>query len=162
MKKIIVIVVFALFATHGYSQAKRLKPKRKNKASHAQSHFTPTTTVNGILYTTDIPALVVEMKSGRDTTVMFTIVQTERRLYGFSVHGYGVGMPIYGLIADVSSGGAVGQQVIGVRAHSSVFPLENGKRKTYTGYLPIHIYEGSETGLDSNYIKLPVRVTVYP
>ena len=76
--------------------------------------------------------------------------------YGFSVYGYGHGFPDYGIIATPSSGGSRGTETIRIKFNGNAL----SPHTTYDGYLPIHIYEGSETGLDSNFLKLKVHLVV--
>ena len=121
-----------------------------------------TVTVDGHTYTTDPCSIEIEMVHGKgDKQFTFSIVPDDFIHYGFSVHGYGFGFPTYGMISNVSSGGARGTQYITVNVHDQYLPLDNnGKTKKYSGYVPIHIYQGSETGRDTNFIKLPITITV--
>ena len=133
-------------------------------SGYGQKRHCPTTTVAGHTYTTDPCSITVTMIAGKDDKQFtFSIVPDNFVNYGFSVYGYGFGFPTYSLMSDVSSGGARGTQFITVKIKNKFLPLSyDGKKKVYKGYLPIHIYQGSETGLDTNFLKLPVTVTILP
>ncbi len=76
--------------------------------------------------------------------------------YGFSVRGYGEGFPTYGIMTiGSSSGGASGTVTLKIRINAKAL-----SQRTYDGYLPIHVFLGSETGFDQNYLNLKVNVTV--
>lgn len=85
----------------------------------------------------------------------FKIVpSSESASYGFSKHGYGVGFPTYAILGT-SSGGASGTTEVSESFNREVLP-----KGTYVGYLPIHIYLGSETGRDTNFLRLKINLIV--
>ncbi|MEI8249141.1 MAG: hypothetical protein WCG07_01445, partial [Candidatus Taylorbacteria bacterium] len=83
-------------------------------------------------------------------------------LYGFSVRGYGVGFPTYGIIPDTASGGVMGDIMLRLHFNDNYLNPDGDKPKTYSGYIPIHVFQGSETGFDTNFVYLSVTLTVYP
>jgi hypothetical protein len=120
-------------------------------------------TVNDNDYWLEPSSINVEItEKDVDAEFSFTIHQETTGLYGFSIHGYGVGFPTYAILANENSGGAKGNQVIHAKVTNAVFTADGTKSKKYTAYLPIHIYLGSETGRDSNFLKLPITITVKP
>lgn len=78
--------------------------------------------------------------------------------YGFSVKGYGVGFPDYGILG-ASSGGARGNTPINLYFNDSYLSSDGPSSKIYSGYLPIHIFQGSE-GSDNNYLQLKINLRV--
>ena len=75
--------------------------------------------------------------------------------YGFTVFGYGEGFPVYSIMADPSSGGTQGSQQIYFAFKDKV--LTKG---TYEGYIPIHLFRGSDTENDSNFLKIKIKLIV--
>ena len=120
-----------------------------------------TVTVNGSTYSLDPNAIVATMVHGKGNKD-FAVTIRGSGLYGFSVHGYGVGFPTYGIIADTASGGADGDFTLRLHFNDSYLMPDGDKPKTYSGYIPIHIFQGSETCFDTNYLNLSVTLTVYP
>ncbi|MFA6295223.1 MAG: peptidoglycan-binding protein [Candidatus Paceibacterota bacterium] len=82
--------------------------------------------------------------------------------YGFSTRGYGVGFPTYGIIANTASGGVGGSFPLSLYFNDKYLSANGDQPRTYTGYLPIHIFHGSETGYDNNFLYLGVTLTVLP
>ncbi|MEN9604737.1 MAG: hypothetical protein RJB39_422 [Candidatus Parcubacteria bacterium] len=80
--------------------------------------------------------------------------------FGFSVYGYGEGLPTYGSLGT-ASGGAHGITNIPRYLNDSYLAADGNNPKVYTGYFKIHIYEGSESG-DTNFLYQNFRVTVNP
>ena len=128
----------------------------------AQSNTVPPSlTVNGIQYSLGTNTIVATMIHGQGDKG-FEVSLHGSGVYGFSVHGYGVGFPTYGIIADTASGGVNDNTVLRLHFSDTYLVPDGGKPKVYSGYLPIHVFQGSETGFDTNYFHLPVTVTVYP
>ena len=128
----------------------------------AQTNTTlPTICVNGVTYflgTNSISATMVHGQGDKG----FEVIIHGTGFYSFSVYGYGVGFPTYGIIADTASGGATGDFALKLHFNDKYLTPDGDKSKTYSGYLPIHIFQGSENGFDTNYFRLPVTVTVFP
>lgn len=122
----------------------------------------PTIIVDGHRYTTDPCSIELTMIQGKeDKTFTFTIVPDDFITYSFNV--YSDGFPTQAVARNIASGGARGKQFITVTVSNAKMLLEyTGKRKVYRGQLPIHIYKGSETGTDTNYLKLPLTITFKP
>ncbi len=122
----------------------------------------PTIIVDGHRYTTDPCSIELTMIQGKeDKTFTFSIVPDEFVSYSFSVYDFG--FPAGAILSNVSSSGARGTYFITVKVSNVKMLLEyTGKRKVYRGHLPIHIYKGSETGTDTNYLKLPLTITFKP
>ncbi len=117
-----------------------------------------TVTISGKTYKLSPCNLTATMVDGQgDKTFTTTIVATGS--YGFSVYGYGNGFPTYGILGD-SSGGAYGNQTLNFHFSDSILNSDGISPKTYNGYLPIHIYQGSETGTDNNYLNFNINLTV--
>jgi hypothetical protein len=120
-------------------------------------------TVDGVAYSLKPSSVEISMVSGKgDREAKVTIVAPKSGAYGFSVHGYGEGLPIYGVITDLASGGAEGNVELTLCFHDSRLPSDGDKPKKYHGYLPIHIFHGSETGADKNFMYVEVTITVNP
>ncbi len=110
-------------------------------------------TINGTNYTLSPCSINMTMIDGQgDKNFTSSILGTG--VYGYSVRGYGVGFPTYGIIPNTSSGGANGNANLSFTFKDSY--LTPG---TYTGYIPVHIFQGSE-GTDNNYLNLNVNLTV--
>ena len=147
------IIVIATFQPNqGDAKTKKAKPV-----------VFPETIVDSIRYTTDVPNIVMTMRRGHDTDVSFNVSPKApvNHPYGFSVYGYGQNMPTYGVISNPASGGASGSQYLTLHLQSKYFPKKvTVGCSTYSGWLPIHIFHGSETGRDTNFIKLPITVMI--
>ena len=117
----------------------------------------PDLVLNGITYTLSPKNITVNMIHGQgDKYFTVLLIPSDLVEYGFSVYGYGEGFPDYGIMSDVSSGGAGGTVTIKIRINESAL----SPNTVYKGYLPIHVYLGSETGADHNFLKLALNVTV--
>ncbi len=118
----------------------------------------PNVILNGVTYSLDPCTINASMvKGGGDKPFSVKInTSTINPLYGFSVFGYGVGFPTYGIIGT-SSGGAQGSTTLDFEFKESV--LEKG---VYKGYLPIHIFNGSEMGGEdsTHYLRLKIILKV--
>jgi hypothetical protein len=133
-----------------------------NQLAWAQTNTAvPAITVNGAVYTLGTNAIVATMIHGQGDK-SFEVALHGHGLYGFSVYGYGVGFPTYGIIADTASGGVVDDFTLKLHFSDAYLSPDGDMPKTYSGYLPIHVFQGSETGFDTNYFRLPVTVTVLP
>ncbi|MCC7004303.1 peptidoglycan-binding protein [Candidatus Nomurabacteria bacterium] len=121
----------------------------------------PSILINGSTYSLDPCSVTLSMVDGQgDKTFTSKIVGSG--LYGFSVHGYGEGFPTYGIMSSPSSGGAFGNTSLNFTLNDNYLSSNGGSSKTYSGYMPIHIFQGSETGNDNNYLNLKVNLTVLP
>jgi hypothetical protein len=121
-------------------------------------------TLNGNTYWLE-PASIIDTieAGGEDKFFDFKINQKTPEMYGFTVIGYGKGFPLYALMPHEATSAAKGQQIIHVKISNRELKGDDTKPKTYTGYLPIHIYLGSDTGPDSvNCLRLPVTLVVLP
>ena len=117
----------------------------------------PNLTVNKVTYELRPCSINDTIVARQNKEFTFLIVtSTVNPSYGFSVYGYGHGFPDYGIISTPSSGGSGGTETITIKFNGGAL----SPHTTYDGYLPIHIYEGSETGLDSNFLKLKVHLVV--
>jgi len=116
----------------------------------------PSITINGAMYSLEVCEIVVTMVSGQgDVAFTPTIMTTAPGTYGFSVQAYGVGFPTYGILG-ISGGGANGNTKINMYFNDNI--LTPG---TYNGYLPIHVYQGSETNLnDGNWLDYRIKLVV--
>ena len=134
-----------------------------NKAGGVtQTNTLPSSVViSGITYSLGTNAIVATMVHGHGDKA-FEVPLHGSDLYGFSVRGYGVGFPTYGIIADTASGGVMGDINLKLHFNDSYLNPDGDKPKTYSGYIPIHVFQGSETGFDTNFVYLPVTLTVYP
>ena len=123
----------------------------------------PSLTLEGVVYKV-APCLIEDTIREGDPDKSFEIILTEsdRKSYSYTVHGYGVGFPTYGIICNEASGGASWSTTIHGRFVNNIFHADGKVPRVYSGYLPIHIYLESENGRDNNYIKLPVTLTVLP
>ncbi len=118
-------------------------------------------TINGTTYSLSPCTITATMVHGQgNKSFSATIVGSGS--YGFSTRGYGVGFPTYGIIANTASGGAQGSFPLNLYFNDSYLTANGNQSQTYTGYLPIHIFQGSETGNDNNFLNLGITLTVNP
>lgn len=119
--------------------------------------------VSGVTYTLNPCSINLTMVDGQGNKNFTTTIipSSTRPSYGYSVHGYGEGLPTYAILG-ASSGGAVGTTTIGLYFNDSVLSANGNQPQVYSGYLPIHVYQGSETGFDNIYLDLNVTLTVLP
>ena len=134
--------------------------------AHAQTQINTNTgplviTVNGTTYSLGTNAIIATMIHGQGDKA-FEVPLHGKGLYGFSVYGYGVNFPTYGIIPDTASGGVLDNCTLRLHFNDSYLVPDGDKPRTYVGYIPIHVYQGSETGFDTNFLHLPVTLTVYP
>ena len=118
----------------------------------------PDVNLNGVTYSVS-PCTINDTLIHGNGDKPFTVViktSTLNPLYGFSVFGYGVGFPTYG-ITGVSSGGAQGNTTLNLNFRDGVL-----KKGLYKGYLPIHIFNGSEMGGEDStrYLKVIINLIV--
>jgi hypothetical protein len=120
-------------------------------------------TINGTTYTISPCSINVTMTDGQgDKNFSTTITAVGASpLFGYSTRGYGVGFPTYGILGG-GSGGVNGATTLNLHFKDSVLSADGKSPKTYSGYLPIHIFQGSETGFDNNFLNLNVSATVNP
>jgi hypothetical protein len=118
-------------------------------------------TVNGAIYTLE-PSVINFKMIETHGNKNFSATIHGKGPYGFSVYGYGFGFPTYGIIPDTSSGGVFDDFKLKFYFNDSVLHADGDKPHTYSGYIPIHVYQGSENGFDTNYLKLKINLTVYP
>ena len=117
-------------------------------------------TIDGITYSLNPCTITETMVDGQGNKNFSTTILSSNRLYSFSKRGYGEGFPVYSILG-VSSGGGQGNTPVGLYFNDQVLSANGNLPKTYTGYLPIHIFHGSE-GNDNNYLYLGVNLTVTP
>ena len=127
----------------------------------AHTNTLPILNINGIAYSLSTNYVSASMVHGQGNK-NFEISLHGSGLYGFSVYGYGDGFPTYGIIADTASGGVINDTVLKLHFNDTYLVPEGNRPKTYSGTLPIHIYQESENGFDTNYFHVKVSVTVYP
>lgn len=120
----------------------------------------PVINVDGVEYSLDPCSITMSMVDGKGDVGFYTTI-IGSGLYGFSRYGYGVGFPVYSVLG-ISSGGATGNHDLNFYFKDGVLSSEGDKPKVYEGYLPIHIYHGSETGFDNNFLNLKLKLTVLP
>lgn len=120
-------------------------------------------TINGITYTLSPCSISTSMTDGQgDKNFTATIIaSTANSSFGYSTRGYGVGFPTYGILGG-GSGGAAGNTSLNLHFSDKVLSSDGSQPHTYSGYLPIHIFQGSETGNDNNFLNLNVNLTVNP
>ncbi|MEY2664255.1 MAG: hypothetical protein RIT04_63 [Candidatus Parcubacteria bacterium] len=121
----------------------------------------PKVVINGTTYSLSTNQVVASMVDGEGNK-NFGVTVRGNVPFGFSVHGYGNGFPTYGIIAETASGGVDGAFNIQLYFNDSYLSADGDKPRVYSGHLPIHIYQGSETGFDTNFLYLKVVLTVYP
>lgn len=124
----------------------------------------PSITVGGITYSLDPCTINMTMVDGKGDVGFSTTVVTsggENHFYGISRYGYGEGLPTYAIVG-ASSGGASGNALLQFGFADSVLSADGDKPRVYNGYLPIHIYHGSERGDDMNFLYLNLSLTVFP
>lgn len=118
--------------------------------------------VGETMYWISSKAVTLQIREGDpDIEFTVTIAQSPSHVYGFSIIGYGEGLPPYAILGTKSGGALGSKQVIPLRLTSSVFSADGKKPKTYRTRLPIHIYHGSERN-DSSFLFVPIQITVYP
>ena len=120
-------------------------------------------TINGTTYSISPCSINMTMIDGQgDKSFSTTITAVGASpSFGYSTRGYGVGFPDYGILGG-GSGGANGATTLNLQFKDSVLSADGKSPKTYSGYLPIHIFQGSETGFDNNFLNLNVSATVNP
>jgi hypothetical protein len=164
MKKVIIsLFVLGLMVTVGASKASAATSiSPLNVATIAQKINDCSVVVDGIRYTLD-PCSINETITEGDADKHFkiTVKQSKVTTYGFTVYGYGEGLPTYGILTDVSSGGNVGNLVMNAYFSNNVFKANGQSPKVYTGYLPIKIisFNGEKV---SKFLKLQTTLTVKP
>ena len=127
----------------------------------AHTNTVSSLTINGIVYSLSTNSISTSMIHGQGNK-NFEISVHGSGSYGFSVHGYGEDFPTYGIIADTASGGVINDTVLRLHFNDAYLMPDGNHSKVYSGILPIHIYQGSENGFDTNYFRVKVSVTVYP
>jgi len=91
----------------------------------------------------------------------FTIVQEgEKTVYGFTVYGYGVRFPTYGILGGYSSGGARGSLLMNKYFNDNVLRANGMSPMRYSGYLPIKIYHGSAIAANQKELRLNINLLV--
>ena len=122
-----------------------------------------TLTSTGVTYWLE-PCFINETitEGGVDKEFTVTIKQNSSTYsaYGFSVYGYGVGFPTYGMLSMPASGGASDDQILKMHFSTKCFVADCKNPKVYKGYLPIKVFV-RETGLDS-ILRLPITLVVNP
>ena len=82
--------------------------------------------------------------------------------FGYTVYGYGVGLPTYGILGG-TSGGARGNTQLNLHFADSVLSANGNQSRTYTGYLPIRIYQDGPAPLSgSDFLNFNYNLTVNP
>ncbi len=117
-------------------------------------------TINSITYSLNPCTITATMIDGQGNQNFSTTIKGSGG-YGFSVRGYGEGFPTYSILGD-ASGGANGNTLIHLFFNDAVLSANETQARTYSGYLPVHIFQGSETGFDKNYLNLAITLTVLP
>lgn len=122
----------------------------------------PTVTIDNATYRLDPCVMNLNLSDGSGNVYFYPkIVQTGQiRSYGFSVYGYGVGFPTYGILANTASGGAYGNQTLQIYLNDAYLNT-NVTTTTYSGYLPIRVYHQSG-GVGAQELKLNLTVKVTP
>lgn len=120
-------------------------------------------TINGTTYTLSPCTIAASMIDGRgnknfSTTIVSSGGSTSS--YGYGVQGYGVGFPTYGILGG-TSGGASGNTTLNLYFNDNNLSADGAQSKTYSGYLPIRIYQDSSSGNDS-YLYLNLNLAVNP
>jgi hypothetical protein len=111
--------------------------------------------INGTTYTLSPCSMNVTMsKSAGNKNFSTMIIPSASGSYGFSVYGYGNGFPNYGIIANTSSGDTSGKQELNMYFNASYLNIG-----TYTGYLPIKVYQSSESSSEKE-LDLSIDLTV--
>ncbi len=117
------------------------------------------TTFNGVTYSLEPCSVETTMVHGQGNRAVSTnIMVSTSTLYGFTVYGYGIGFPTYGVSSNTSSGGAQGNEPLSLRFIDSYLPIEGGQAKTYSGYIPIDV-DDSQGNTGHLYLKMKVTVT---
>jgi hypothetical protein len=130
-------------------------------SAHSQTNGVYKVVVNDVTYSLMTNQIVATMIDGSGDKY-FTASIHGKGLYGFTVYGYGEGFPTYGIIPETSSGGVIDNYTLRFYFNDGILNSNDGKPKVYEGRIKIHVYQGSETGFDTNFLYLPVKVTVYP
>lgn len=118
--------------------------------------------IDSTIYWISSKAVILHIREGDpDIEFKVTIAQSPSHMYGFSVSGYGEGLPPYAILGTKSGGALGGKQVIPLRLTNSVFSADGKKSRIYKSRLPIHIFHGGERD-DSSFLFVPIRITVHP
>ena len=120
-------------------------------------------TIGGTTYTLSpcsVSETMIDGQGNKNFSTTIT-VSSGNPLFGYSVRGYGEGFPTYGIVG-AGSGGANGNTTLNLSFNDNYLSANGSQPKTYSGYLPIHIFQGSETGSDNNYLNLNLNLTVNP
>jgi peptidoglycan hydrolase-like protein with peptidoglycan-binding domain len=117
-------------------------------------------TINGITYSLS-PCPIAESMTDGQGNKSFSFTINGQGSYGFSVYGYGVGFPTYGILGNEVSGGVIGNKTLNMYFNNDYLSSETASPKTYSGYLPIRIFQGS-AGPNDPYINLGITLTVLP
>ena len=124
----------------------------------------PSKKIAGTTYSLDTCGLDITLHHGKgNQQFAVTLKQDVRGYYGFNVHGYGEGFPVYSFIANEASGGAYGDQVIHFTV-SDKYLVPNGTRDSvYQGYILICVRVDTNGAYqDQGCLQLPVHVRVKP
>ncbi len=117
--------------------------------------------VGAVTYTLDQCTLDLVMTDGegnKDFTIKIVSSDTNKT-FGFSVYGYGEGLPTYGSLGT-SSGGARGTATINRYLNDSYLNSDGTTPKVYTGYFKINIHEGGDYG--KYFLYQNFKITVNP
>ena len=106
----------------------------------------------------------IKLKHGHgDQHFAVTLKQSVRGYYSFNIPGYGVGFPIYSFLANESSGGAIGDQVIHFTVTDKVLVPNGTRDSVYRGDILICVrVDTNGVYQDQACLHLPVKVTVEP
>ena len=122
-----------------------------------------TLTIGGTTYTISPCSINLSMIDGQgDKNFSVTITATGANTsFGYSTLGYGVGFPTYGILGG-GSGGVNGSTTLNLHLSDAYLSADGNQPKSYVGYLPVHIFQGNETGSDGNFLNINVNATVNP
>lgn len=122
--------------------------------------------LEGVEYTLSPCTVVLDMIDGEgDMPFEFRVGPVYAKSGGpiaqFGVRGYGVGLPTYGLLSDIATGGLPPSGVtVRVRASDKILHANlDGTPRTYRGYLPVEICHGS-VNRETKWLNLRVLVTI--
>lgn len=122
-------------------------------------------TVDGVNFTLSPQTIEMTMVDGEGDKSFSTTIKSSvnPHFFGFSVFGYGEGLPTYAILG-VSSGGARGDTLLNLSFTDSVLNTDGKNPKVFNGRLPIHIYHGSEMGGEGEdrFLFLEIKLTVIP
>ncbi len=123
----------------------------------------PTVELDGSVYKLSPCTIDAEMVDGDgNKDFQFKIIQSGvSRDFGFSVYGYGEGLPVYATLGTASGGALYPEKTVDRYFNDNVLDSDGVNPKKYSGYLPVWIYHGSWNGVYKE-LKLNLNLTVKP